>query len=131
MLRQMPSVEPILRSLGRWPAFQSILQRKSVPSWTDTFYAHPLIRSLAQLGTKPSYIPEQNFRLVLFDMVMTTGTEATIIRETLYALRAQIRNLSRVSEKDRSECERILSAAVAQVKKLVDLSRPGKIHSSN
>jgi hypothetical protein len=59
--------------------FQSILQRESVPGWTDTFYAHPLIRSLARPGTNPPYIPAQNFGLVLFDMVMTAGTETSTI----------------------------------------------------
>lgn len=39
----------------------------------DAFYAHPLIKSLNEKGTRPSYIPDAVFARVLLDMFAPTG----------------------------------------------------------
>lgn len=39
----------------------------------ETFYAHPLIKSLNEKGTRPSYIPDAVFARVLLDMFAPTG----------------------------------------------------------
>ncbi|MBK5273475.1 MAG: hypothetical protein JJE30_00270 [Desulfuromonadales bacterium] len=46
------------------------LTTKSV---VETFYAHPLIKSLNEKGTRPSYIPDSVFARVLLDMFAPTG----------------------------------------------------------
>lgn len=45
----------------------------------DQLYAHPLIASLAQPGSKPSYIPASKFALALFDVITTAGTDSSTI----------------------------------------------------
>jgi hypothetical protein len=63
-------------------------------------------------------------------MVMTAGTEASVLQHTLYTVQAQIRNLAKVSKKDRDNCEQVLNAAIEQARILIDLSRPGKLELS-
>jgi hypothetical protein len=46
---------------------------KSELGVVDAFYAHPLIKSLNEKGTRPSYIPEAVFARVLLDMFAPTG----------------------------------------------------------
>lgn len=46
-------------------------------------YEHPMIRSLAQPGKMPSYIPANKFTLALFDTVITAGTDASVIQSSL------------------------------------------------
>jgi hypothetical protein len=53
---------------------------------TRQLYDHPLIRALAKPGKKPSYIPDRTFAMALFDVVMTAGTEASMIQDALEAL---------------------------------------------
>ncbi|HEX7973106.1 MAG TPA: hypothetical protein VF498_01750 [Anaerolineales bacterium] len=62
-------------------------QEPRLLSFVDKFYEHPLIISLAQPGHKPSYIPTDKFALAVFDIVMTAGTPASKIQETLEELR--------------------------------------------
>ena len=128
-LRKIPILKQILQAIGRWSIIQRILKSKSVPGWIDTLYAHPLIRSLAQPGTKPSYIPAHNFGLALFDMVMTAGTEASLVQQTLQALRKEVEELLKLRGKDRLQYVAIIDAAIVQAQKLLDLARPGKVHS--
>lgn len=49
----------------------------------DKVYDHPLIKSLSKRGKRPSYIPDRTFSLVLFDILMTAGTDASIIQKGL------------------------------------------------
>jgi len=129
-LRKIPVAKEILKALEGWSPVRKIFNPATVSAWVDTLYAHPLIRSLSQPGTKPSYIPARNFALVLFDMVMIAGTEASIIQQTLYGLRAQIQKLTGLRSKERLELERDLNGAIMQAGKLIDLSRLGKLHST-
>lgn len=56
---------------------------------TDQFYNHPLIRSLysgAEAEVKPSYIPADHFAQALFDIVVNSGSEASLLQQQIYAL---------------------------------------------
>jgi len=44
----------------------------------DAFYAHPLIKSLNEKGTRPSYIPDTVFARVMLDMFAPTGGTAKL-----------------------------------------------------
>ncbi|MEJ5224545.1 MAG: hypothetical protein WHV44_08820 [Anaerolineales bacterium] len=73
---------------------------------TEAFYNHPLIQSLhsGKKGARffdkfqrPSYIPSSHFSLALFDIIITAGTEASVIQkhmQTLRSLEADIEALS-------------------------------------
>jgi len=39
----------------------------------DSFYSHPLIKSLEESGRKPSYIPSRTFALTLLDLIAPSG----------------------------------------------------------
>lgn len=71
-LREMLANEALtadwLRTLRKMPILKQLLKSRGVLGWVDTLYAHSLIKSLAQPGTEPSYIPARNFAQVLFDM---------------------------------------------------------------
>ncbi len=66
---------------------------RSVLTIVDQLYSHPLIKSLAQPGSKPAYIPSRIFALALFDTVMLAGTDASTIQAALEALRSQYADL--------------------------------------
>ena len=72
------------------------------PGLTDQFYNHPLIRSLFSGNDgaiKPSYIPSSQFALTLFDIVITAGTEASLLQQQLYKLRLDVSTLDRSKRK--------------------------------
>jgi len=64
---------------------------------TTAFYSHPLIKSLCS-GKKdakfldklqlPSYIPASQFALTLFDIVISAGTDASVIQKHMASLRS-------------------------------------------
>jgi hypothetical protein len=60
---------------------------KGLPAFVEQLYEHPLIRSLAQPGNLPSYIPADKFALALFDTIMSAGTNASTIQKALVQLR--------------------------------------------
>ena len=58
--------------------FQGLRNLLSDPTWkglspgadlVGSFYSHPLIKSLEENGTKPSYIPSRTFALTLLDLI--------------------------------------------------------------
>ena len=57
--------------------FQGLKNLLSDPAWkastgvdlVSSFYSHPLIKSLEENGTKPSYIPSRTFALTLLDLI--------------------------------------------------------------
>ena len=86
--------EPIERpKLSAWLARYGINRRKGsarlhgLPTIVEQLYEHPLIRSLAQPGSMPSYIPADKFALALFDTIMSAGTNASTIRKALVQLK--------------------------------------------
>jgi hypothetical protein len=65
------------------------------PALSDKFYNHPLIKGLST-GRKiklPSYIPAQHFAMVLFEVVTTANTEASLIRKGLDDIRADLEKM--------------------------------------
>ncbi len=81
------------------------------------FYEHPLIKALhsGENGeSKPSYIPSSQFSLALFDVLMTAGTEASLIQENLYALKSDVEKLNR---KDKKLAEEQLNLIIGLLRK--------------
>jgi len=60
------------------------------PSLVDELYKHPLVTALSKPGKKPDYIPARTFALALFDMVMTAGVDASIIKNKLAAWKEKL-----------------------------------------
>ena len=67
-----------------------------VAAW---LYRYPILRGFTkELRELPSYIPSQQFSLAMFDIVMTAGTESSLIQQGLLKIRddlEQDRNISR------------------------------------
>src|SRR5688572_15188262 len=67
-----------------------------IPGW---FYRYPLLRGFTkEIRKLPSYIPSQQFSLAMFDIVMTAGTESSLIQQGLLKLRDDLekdRNISK------------------------------------
>jgi hypothetical protein len=60
------------------------------PTWAEQLYQHPIIQGLSKkTGIKPSYIPANQFAVALFDVVMTAGTDGSIIQRQLLELKAK------------------------------------------
>ncbi len=50
-------------------------------SLANELYSHPLIQSLSsKAGGRPSYIPNSTFGLAIFDVLMTAGTEESVLK---------------------------------------------------
>lgn len=55
--------------------------RGKAPSLTRALYNHPIIQSLSISNKKlPSYIPSKSFALTLLDILMTAGTQDSILK---------------------------------------------------
>lgn len=90
-----------LSNLLRWRASdleRTIRDMLADEDLAEQFYDHPLIRSLSmrsgffarqlaklvgQSSPRPSYIPDRTFALALFDVVVTAGTDDSVIDEML------------------------------------------------
>src|SRR5215217_4078227 len=80
---------PVIRGLTAKKRKQS----SRVPNW---FYTYPIARGFVQEKRKlPSYISSQHFSAALFDMILMSGTEASLIQQGLYRIRDEV-------EKDKS-----------------------------
>lgn len=68
----------------RWSSHQA---GRPATNFVDALYKHPLITSLIKRNENahvgPEQIPVQTFSLALFDMVMSAGTDASLIRQKL------------------------------------------------
>ncbi len=81
-----------------WRKFWNKSLRESKPldvenSFAKKFYNHHLIRVLRQPHKKPSYISVGKFADVIFDMLLTAGTDASIIRFSLEKVRENLNSL--------------------------------------
>ena len=64
-----------------------------ITSLSDSFYNHPLIKSLARPGEHPSYVPSKTFALTLLD-ILAKGQAATgTAEQRLAQIKASIDNL--------------------------------------
>jgi len=57
------------------------------PTLIDKLYDHPFIRSLSRPGMLPSYIPTQKFSAALFDVIITAGSDHSVIQKALVDLK--------------------------------------------
>jgi hypothetical protein len=76
---------PVIRGLTakkrKWPS--------TVPPW---FYKYPIVRGFTREIRKfPSYIPSQQFSLALFDIVVTAGTESSLVQQGILKIRDDLR----------------------------------------
>jgi hypothetical protein len=56
-----------------------------IPVW---FYRYPILRGFTkEIRKLPSYIPSQQFSLAMFDIVMSAGTESSLIQQGLLKIR--------------------------------------------
>lgn len=69
-------------------------------SFAKKFYNHHLIRVLRQPHKKPSYVSVSKFADVIFDMLLTAGTDASIIRFSLEKVRENLNDLVTSDQKD-------------------------------
>ncbi len=69
------------------------LQLPGAPPLVKELYQHPLIKGLAQGKSKPSYIPADKFALALFDVVMTAGTDESVVQQAIGQLEHNLNNL--------------------------------------
>jgi hypothetical protein len=70
--------------------FRRLLRRSVYPvlpqvriKLAEEIYQHPLIKALSKEGGKPSYIPDRAFSLALFDILVTAGTDGSLIQREL------------------------------------------------
>src|SRR5262249_5524886 len=71
-----------------WDAHQRDLQ---CTKFVDNLYEHPLITGLIKRNERknvgPEQMPARTFALALFDMIMTAGTDASLIQQQLNKLK--------------------------------------------
>jgi hypothetical protein len=109
-------LEKSIRAMLHDPINQKNID-KEVLMLADKLYEHPLIASLARPGRKPAYIPAGKFALALFDVLLTTGTEASTIGRARVGLE-QIKNHLLATLPAAAEVE--LVELIAQVQKLIE-----------
>ena len=88
-------------------------------AFADQFYNHPLIRSLysgSAGSSKPSYIPSSKFALALMDILMASGSEASLIQQQLYKL---IDSVDTLAKKERKEAESQLGTILALTRRVL------------
>lgn len=87
---------------------------------TDTFYKHPLIKSLhSKKGTrKPSQIPSRQFASVVFDMLINAGSDkspAASMENAIQRLRDNTMKLSRDKDDDLNNLAKTLDTLLVDV----------------
>ena len=65
-----------------------------IPTW---FYRYPILRGFTKEKRKlPSYIPSQQFSLALFDIVITAGTESSLIQQGILKIRDDLQKDAKI-----------------------------------
>jgi hypothetical protein len=84
----------------------------AIPAW---FYRYPILRGFTKEKRKlPSYIPSQQFSLALFDIVITSGTESSLIQQGLLKIRDDLQNDAKIP---------VDKAVIVELNLLSDLAR--------
>ncbi len=89
------------------------------PALASQFYEHPLIQALhsgPDGNSKPSYIPANQFSMALFDVLISAGTEASLIQQNLYNLRNDVEGLGK---KDRELATEQLNLIIGLLRKAI------------
>jgi hypothetical protein len=66
---------------------------EEITSLSDSFYNHPLIKSLARPGAHPSYVPSKTFALTLLDIFAKGQAAAGTAEQRVAQIKASIDNL--------------------------------------
>jgi hypothetical protein len=83
-----------------------------IPAW---FYRYPILRGFTKEKRKlPSYIPSQQFSLALFDIVITAGTESSLIQQGILKIRDDLQKEAKIS---------VEQAVIVELNLLSDLAR--------
>jgi hypothetical protein len=64
-----------------------------ISSLSDSFYSHPLIKSLGRPGKHPSYVPSKTFALALLDILAKGQPASGTVEQRLARIKASIDNL--------------------------------------
>jgi hypothetical protein len=64
-----------------------------ITSLSDSFYSHPLIKSLARPGEHPAYVPSKTFALTLMDILAKGQASAGTVEQRIAQIKASIENL--------------------------------------
>ena len=67
---------------------------------TDEFYKHPIIRNLSLPKAKPSYIPTSGFSSVLLDIILTAGSDNSLLRLASAQARKEFDSMARGTDRD-------------------------------
>jgi hypothetical protein len=67
---------------------------------TDEFYKHPIIRNLSLPGKRPSYIPTPQFSSVLFDIILSSGSDESLLRLATAQARKEFDSMPRGTDRD-------------------------------
>lgn len=83
-----------------------------IPKW---FYKYPILRGFTkEIRRLPSYIPSQQFSLALFDIVITAGTESSLIQQGLLKIREDLQKERNISKQE---------AVIVELNLLIELAR--------
>jgi hypothetical protein len=74
-------------------AFLSEAYPDEITSLSDSFYGHPLIKSLSRPGEHPSYVPSKTFALTLLDILAKGQAITGTTEQRLAQIKASIGNL--------------------------------------
>ncbi|HTP11306.1 MAG TPA: hypothetical protein VMP08_23795, partial [Anaerolineae bacterium] len=110
------NLEKAIRSMLSDPEVKAKLDQGALVL-ADKLYEHPLIASLAQPGSKPSYIPADKFALALFDVMTTAGTDTSTIGRARRGLE-QVKNqlLAQLSPPAGDELESLIKQLESLIK---------------
>lgn len=89
-LAKQPKGNDLLR-LNR--ALLSEAYPEEITSLSDSFYNHPLIKSLARPGAHPAYVPSKTFALTLLDIFAKGEAAAATAEQRVGQIKASIDNL--------------------------------------
>jgi hypothetical protein len=99
------------------PVIRALTSKKrkepsKVPTW---FYRYPILRGFTkELRKLPSYIPSQQFSLAMFDIVMTAGTESSLIQQGLLKIRDDLQKERNITPQQ---------AVIVDLNLLIELAR--------
>jgi hypothetical protein len=99
---------PVIRSLTA----KKRKEPSRIPTW---FYRYPILRGFTKEKRKlPSYIPSQQFALALFDIVITAGTESSLIQQGILKIRDDLQKDAKIP---------VDKAIIVELNLLADLAR--------
>ncbi|HUE98426.1 MAG TPA: hypothetical protein VMN99_04170, partial [Anaerolineales bacterium] len=83
-----------------------------IPVW---FYKYPILRGFTkEIRKLPSYIPSQQFSLAMFDIVITAGTESSLIQQGLLKIRDDLEKARNIPPQE---------AVIVELNLLIELAR--------